>query len=425
MKKILLALLAAALLASGCNSNGRAQNTTDLRALNALVDGENVDVLVDDDVKLGNVAPNSVTAYTTFSAGSRGVKVRTTSGGTVLVDGSQALGNAIRNTLIIHGRKAAAGAYLLPEDTAKPDNSRARVRAANLSPDSGPVDLYLASSATTDGTAVTTATEYPASSAFASVAPGSYTVVFKAAGTEEVLFRSTGTITVAGGGSYTVIAMPSGGGRLVNGFFLEQGEGGGTYLANASGRVKVVNAVGGMSFNVKVDGATAITNVAYASASGYVATSGSGTRTITAEPTNVPGSPFATTTLATSAARDYTLLLAMTATGARFVTLPDDNSTPAAGFAKVRFVNALSDGTSVDALLNGTSQATGIAPLAATGYSSITAITTPTGTITFTAAGGGTTIASIANVQLDAGNVYTAYVFGTAGAATAALVRDR
>ena len=62
MKKIwIAAFLAALAVLSGCHSGGHAQNSTDMRALNAVVDSEAVDVLVDADVKLANLAPHTST----------------------------------------------------------------------------------------------------------------------------------------------------------------------------------------------------------------------------------------------------------------------------------------------------------------------------------------------------------------------------
>jgi hypothetical protein len=46
-------------------------------------------------------------------------------------------------------------------------------------------------------------------------------------------------------------------------------------------------------------------------------------------------------------------------------------------------------------------------------------------TITFATAGGVTVIATLENVELDAGAIYTAYLFGLSGSPVARLVRDR
>src|SRR4051812_15389724 len=66
--KRFLALLAVAFIVAGCNKGGTNQNSTDMRALNAIVDAEALDVLVDADVKFAAVAPNTATSYSNFSS---------------------------------------------------------------------------------------------------------------------------------------------------------------------------------------------------------------------------------------------------------------------------------------------------------------------------------------------------------------------
>jgi hypothetical protein len=77
----------------------------------------------------------------------------------------------------------------------------------------------------------------------------------------------------------------------------------------------------------------------------------------------------------------------------------------------------------VDVLLNFAQQATGIPSIGASSYYQIAAGTNYT--ISFTTPGGITVIASLTNVELDALNVYTAYLFGTSSNAQVRLVRDR
>ena len=69
--KWLLALLAALFLVAGCNKGGTNQNSTDLRALNVVVDAEPLDVLVDNDVKFAAVASGATTDFTNFDSGTR------------------------------------------------------------------------------------------------------------------------------------------------------------------------------------------------------------------------------------------------------------------------------------------------------------------------------------------------------------------
>lgn len=423
MKKIALAALTLlAVLLAGCQNNGRSQNTTDLRALNAVADAEALDILVNDDVKLAGVAANTTTSYTNFSSGTQDVKARSATNQAVLLDKSLALGNGARNTLLLYGKRAAMNGSLLADDTTAPSSNHARVRLAHLSPDAGAVDLYITATDLTAGPALISAASYGAVTASAEVTAASYRIILTSAGTTDILFQSTATRSYASGASYTVVVMPSLGGKLVNAIFLEQGDGGGTFLPNPQARLRVVDAFTDGVLNVKVDGATALSNVPFTGVSSYLPLA-SGTRTVSIELANVPGTAIATQAVTLDPAKDVTFIATGTSAAPRIVTFADDNSLPASGVARVRFVNMLSDGSSTDAQVNFASQATGLAAGTASSYYSIAAGTSYT--LTFASPGGITTLATISSAQLDAGNVYTVYLFGTSAGAQAKLVRDR
>ena len=422
MKTLLAALLASVAVLAGCHNSGRVQNTTDFRAVNAIIDAEPLDVLINGDVKLGAVAFATTTNYITFDAGNVDVKLRSTTNQSVLFDGTYGLGNAIRNTLIAYGRRDAAAVLLMPEDTVKPSAGHARVRVAQLAPDAGAVDVYISGSTTPIGTPVLSGTTYPVLAGPVEVPAGKSSIVVTVAGSADVLFSSPAPLTFQDGGAYTVIVMPSRGGKLVNALFLEQGSGGGTYLASNAARIKAVNGIPGSMLNVKLDGTAVLSAVTFTGVSSYINTS-SGTHTVTLEQTSVPGSALASASLTLEGARDYSLLAGGTLSAPRLVTLTDDNSAPASGFAKVRYVNALADGATVDVLFNSASQAAGLVPYVPSSY-----FLTPPGTnltIAFTTPGGVTTIAATTASEIDAGGVYTAYLFGTTAAPQALLVRDR
>ncbi len=123
------------------------------------------------------------------------------------------------------------------------------------------------------------------------------------------------------------------------------------------------------------------------------------------------------------AAKDYTLVAASRLAQIQLVSFADDNTVPNAGFVRVRFANAMVGSTTVDALLNFASQATGIAFGSASAYYQVAAATDYT--ITFSTPGGVQTIATLSPVEIDAGNVYTFYLLGTSAAPQVKLVRDR
>jgi hypothetical protein len=311
---------------------------------------------------------------------------------------------------------------LLPEDTTAPSASHSRIRVVNLSPDAGPVDLYLTATDISAGPAVAGSVAYGASSTPTEITSANLKVAFASAGTTDVLFQSTAAQTFTAGTNYTIVAMPSLGGKLVNAVVLPDGGGAGTFFANSQARVKAVNAMPDATINVKSDGTTLLTSVPFTGTSSYLTTP-AGTHALQSELSNVPGTTIASQTVTLAPARDYTMLAAGTTATPRVVTLTDDNSAPSTGFAKIRFVNAISTGVTVDVLLNFATQSTNITGFSASPYYQTAAGTNYT--IGFATPGGVTVITALTGVQLDAGSVYSAYLFGTASAPTAKLVRDR
>jgi len=423
MKNVLALLVAAFVGLAGCHSGGTKQNSTTLRALNAVVDAEPLDVLVDSDVKFSAVAPSTLTGFTNFDSGTRDLQARSTTNQSILLDKQVAFGSDATGTLVLYGHRSSMQATFLPDDTTQPSSGHARIRAIGLATDSGPTDLYLTPTTITAGPPILTNISFGAVSGVTEIPAGTYKVIIATAGTQEVLFSSTSTITVSGGDNDTIAVLPTLGGKLVNAAFMQNGaNGAGTVLTNPLARLKAVNGLTDTTVNFKLDSGIFLSNVPFAAASTYL-TINSGSHTVGVEAANVPGTTIASTTASMTAGRDYTTVTAGTGASPRIAVLTDDNTLPAAGSAKIRFVNALADGATVDVLLNFAQQATGVPSIGASSYFSVTAGTNYT--ISFTTPGGITVIASLTNVQLDANDVYSAYLFGTTSSAQVRLVRDR
>lgn len=420
---VLLVLFAAALVAGGCNKGGQNQNSTDMRALNAIVDAEALDVLVDSDVKFSAVAPGTATSYTNFSSGSRELVLRSATNQAVLFDKSVSFPGDSRGTLLMYGHRSGATALFLTDDTTSPTSGKARVRIINLSVDSGPVDVYITTSSSATGPAFISGASIGTVSAAGEITGGGYRVVVTAAGTQDVIFTSSTAFNFNSGSNYTVAITPSLGGKLVSAVVVEPGTSGNvTFLTNPIARIKGANAIADSTgLNYKTDGTIILTAVPYTGVSSYV-NSSSGTHNLQIEQSNVPGANIASLSASLASARDYTLLASGSIAAPKLSLITDDNSPPTAGNVKIRFVNAVT-GSNVDALVNFASQAQGIAPNTASAYYTIAANTNYT--ITFTTPGGVSVIASLAGQELDAGNIYTAYVFGTTSNAQTKLIRDR
>jgi len=426
MKKIwIAAFLAALAVLSGCHGGGHAQNSTDMRALNAVPDAEPLDVLIDDDVKASALALGQTSGFSEFDSGTRDVKVRSSTSQSVLSDKSVSFPSGVFQTLLVYGHRTSIQTQLLTDDVVTIDSGQLRVRVANLASDSGPVDIYLASPVATAPVIIGGAA-FGSVTGSAEIAPGNYPIIVTAAGTQDVLFQSAPQ-SFAAGIYYTIVVVPTQGGKQVNAVLLTQGQSGtGTFLQNPLSRVKAVNDItDSTAVNFKVDEAPVLLSVPFAGSSSYVTTN-SGTHNVQIEQANVPGTDIATLSTNFLAARDYTVLATGAVGAPGLAALLDDNTLPSSGFVKIRFVNGLNGGGNVDVLVNFALQASGIPFAGQSSYYQLAPSTSTTGyTITFTTAGGVTVVATLTNVELDSGGVYTAYVLGTPSNAQVKLVRDR
>jgi outer membrane murein-binding lipoprotein Lpp len=412
-------------LVAGCKGSHN-QNSTDMRALNAVVDAEPLDVLVDSNVIFSAVALGSTTAYSEFSQGGRDVQLRSSTNSTILVDKSLTFASGANATLVMYGKRAAIGTLLLTDDDpTSPASGNFAIRAVGLSPDAGAVDLYVVPSGNISALPPTiSAITYTVATGYAEVTAGSYQLIFTAAGTKDILFQST-TLALSAGQILTAMAFPSLGGHLVNGVLLSAGSGAmGTFIPNPFGRLKGVNAIPDSTagVNFKADGTALLSNVPFMGSSSYV-TAATGTRTLQLEASNAPGTVIASRAQQIDPAKDYTVVAVNDLAQAQLVTFTDDNTVPATGFAKLRFANTMVGSTVVDVQLNFASQTTNLAYGSASPYYQIAPSLTYA--ITFSTAAGITVIATLPTVEIDAGAVYTAYLFGNATSPQARLVRDR
>src|SRR5689334_10526620 len=235
------ALTALAMLLSGCHGS-HAQNSTSMRALNAVPDAEPLDVLIDTDVKVSALATGAASSFVDFSSGTHDTLVRSSTTQATLLDRQLAFGSGVQSTLLIYGKRATMTVQVLPEDTIAPPSGDWRFRAVNLSSDSGSVDVYVTTTSLATSTPTIAAINYGVSSDFAQGTAGTFSVYVTTAGTKDILFQA-GQVALSAGVSYTLAIVPAPGGKLDNGILLTSS--GATALSNPNGRIKAVNAIAG------------------------------------------------------------------------------------------------------------------------------------------------------------------------------------
>ena len=416
-RSLLLPFLALAVLA-GCGGSERPQNSVDVRLLNAVAGAEPLDLLIDGDPKSSAVAFGTAGPYANFSFGTKQVAARSTTTGANLASSEASFGPNGAYTMVVHGPRSSVLLVPMNEDNTQIAANRIRLRLMNVAPDAPSLDLYI--TPTTNIANVTpnlVGIPYTAVGTYVTLDAGSYAIVLTETGTKDVVF-STPPQEFAAGTKATIGALPSLGGRLVAGVLLPTlAES--RPLANTLARIKSVNAVVGsppMNFRDTV----LFSSVPYQGVSDYVPTS-SGAHTLRLEQANVPGSAVATLNATLAPARDHTLVGVGTLAAPRLLLFADDNSSPAAADARMRFANMRADGVAVEVRMNGTST---VASLAAETISAPTSFTAATAqTIEFVV--GGAVVASVAQATYEATGIYTVYLFGTGSALATRVVRDR
>ncbi|HLX25234.1 MAG TPA: DUF4397 domain-containing protein [Usitatibacter sp.] len=418
----LVAVVAALALVSGCKGSHN-QNSTSMRAIQAVPDAEPLDVLVDTDVKASALTLGQTSSVSQFDSGTRDVQIRSSTSQSILSDKQISFSSGVTSTLIVFGKRAAINTQLLVDDTTAIDSGQLRIRLVNLAGDSGPVDLYLTQAGQNISTSpvIIPSTGFGSASGSVEIAPASLAVTITSAGTQDILFTSAPQ-TFAAGSYVTIFVVPTLGGKLVNVSLVNQTSGG-TFLQNTNARVKAVNGIiDSTNVNFRMDGSAILVNVPLGAGSSYITTA-SGQHTLTVEPSTTPGSPVASLPVNLQSARDYSALSIGTLAQAALVTFLDDNSLPATGFCKIRFVNGLSDNNSVDVQLNFATQVSQLPPATASTYFQVAPSITYT--ITYTTGGGVQVIGTLTPIELDTPGVYTSYVVGTANNAKILVVRER
>lgn len=415
------AVLAGLALVSGCKGSHN-QNSTTMRSLQAVVDAEPLDVLVAGNVEASALTLGQTSSNANFGSGNQDVQIRSSTSESILSDKTISFSSGVTSTLIIYGKRAAILTQLLPDDTTAIDSGQLRIRLVNLAGDSGAVDLYLTSAGSiASSPVIIPSTAYGSASGSVEIAPASLAVTLTSAGTQDILFTSAAQ-TFAAGSYVTIVVVPTLGGKLVNASIINQSSGG-TYLQNTNARVKAVNGIAdSTNVNFKIDELPILVNVPFSGGSSYVTTA-AGAHTLEVEQSSVPGTDLASLPTTLASARDYSVLSLGTLASSSLVTFTDDNSLPALGFCKLRFVNGYLGSATVDVQVNFATQVSQLPVGQASTYFQVVPSTLYT--FTYSTGGGVQVIATLTPIELDTPGVYTSYIVGTAAAPKIIVLRER
>jgi hypothetical protein len=413
-----------ALAVAGCgNGGGDASGSANIRFFNAIYDAGAVNVTVGEDPAAAGLGFEGLTNYREVNAGNQEIRVTVPGGTSPIIDQTRAIDNDTFYTYVMYGTASAPTAQLVSDAVTLPPANQFLLRATNAAFGSLPFDVYVtALGAPLDNASPNIGNiAVNATSAFATLTPGTLQVRLTLSNSKQVIYDS-GAVPFAGGNAYSLIGYTKGSSTLVNAALLDVNViGTGVLLNSALAQFKMIHAAPGTAaINALVDGAVALANIPYQSASSYVPVA-SGPHTVTVETTTSPGAAIATAQPPFASSTDTSIVVTGTLGAQTAVVLNDNNLPGTAGSARVRFVNAAPGLGAVDVLINFARRVSALDTNSASAY---VELVEDTYAIDFNLAGTTNVALSMPAVSVSAGRTYTLYLTGTSGQLAGVLTRD-
>lgn len=198
---VLLAAIAAVLIASSASAQ-----TTDarVRVLHGSPDAPAVDVFVDGNKKIPNLAFGNITDYVTLPAGAHNVKVfpaPSDGTGTPVIEADLTLEAGKDYTVAAANVLASIEPVVYVDNNAAPAAGKGHVRVIHLSPDAPAVDIFA------EGAGVVVPNlAFKAASDYLPLDAATYNIQVRVAGTDTVALN-VGAVPVEAGKVYTVFAI--------------------------------------------------------------------------------------------------------------------------------------------------------------------------------------------------------------------------
>ena len=388
-------------------------------------DAPAVDVWVDGNVVLEDVAFEEFSPYLELEAGERRIQVTPANRTEPLViDAEVTLTEMMYYTVAATGPLASIAPSVLVDDVTR-DASLARLRFVHTSPDAPAVDVTL-----TDGTVLFSDVRFGQAGGYITVPAGRYDLQVRVAGTETVAL-SFGGVSLQGGTTYSVFAT----GFLTDGSIAARvavdspGTGGATIgLEPATASLRVAHlSPDAPNVDVYLDGGLVpgLAGVPFRAVSGYLDVSAATHRlqvfvagtmsdpVIDANVTLLPGGAYTVAATGLVGAADLTPLVLM-----------DDRDGASAGRSLVRFVHTSPDAAAVDIMVaGGPTLFMDVAFRSAAGYAEVGSGSYD---LEVRLADGGALALPVPGVSFMDGASYTVFAVGLAGDGTldALLVAD-
>ncbi|HMN95246.1 MAG TPA: DUF4397 domain-containing protein [Phycisphaerales bacterium] len=391
--------LSCALVAAGALGSAALADSARVRVVHASPDAPAVDVLVDGAVAFGDLAFNEATGYASLPAGTYDVQV--TPAGLneiVVIDASLALDGGVDYTVVAIGELASIAPLVLIDDNAL-EPSAARIRFVHASPDAPAVDIALANG----GPVLFGNVSFGESGGYIAVPGGSYDLEVRLAGTMIPVLGLPG-IAVENNTVYTAFATGFAAGDPALGALL--------LVDSRTARVRAIHASpDAPAVDVLVDGAPAITSLAFTQASTYLQLPPD-EYDFAVTPAGVPGIAVISASVALDSGTDYSIVAIGELASIAPLVLIDDNTLDPEN-ARIRFVHASPDAPAVDiALADGGPVLFG--NIAFTEVGDYLAVPGGTYDLEVRVAGTGTVVLPLPGIAVESDTVYTVLAMGFA-----------
>lgn len=415
-----LILPAILIFAAGCSEDENViapeASNAKVRVIHTSYDAPAVDVRIDNQAAISNLAYGQSSGYADVSSGMINVKVSPAGESEpVVIEADLELAVDGEYTVFAVDQLSSIEPVVSADNRA-PDADAAKIRFLHAAPDAPAVDIKLNNG---NGPAVFSNTAFKNITNYTLVDAGSYTFVVTAAGSSDEVVRFN-PISVSAGNIYTVVARgtlnPSDNYDFEVRVFVDNNEGTAFVdLITADTPTSLLRVVhtsyDAPGVDIWVDGEIAISNLAYGMSSGY-ATVESGNRQVQVTPNGASSPVVIDADLNLSENTDYTVFavdeLAMIAP-----LVAEDMRQPNAGMAKIRFLHASPDAPAVDIKLN---SGDGPAVFSNKAFGDITdyaEVDGATYTFVVTPAGAGDEVVVFEPVTLADGDLYTVVAHGT------------
>jgi len=409
------AIVASLLTACGSGSGNAAPAT--IRVVNAT--SAAVTLSLNGTYSIANVASQSVSAYesvppATYTTSVTGVNTSLTAGPSQTLG----LGTSQNYTTLAYERDGVVYSATITDNLAIPGTGYATFNVANVSPDAGPLDVYLLAPGSTPQLGQATFQSVQGLSIASTFAAGTYDVIVTGAGKASDVRLTLPGFAFTSAQVGTIALTSTVGGSLVNAAVINQG-GSAQFFSSNLARVRVMSALpqaNQSAVNVTIGAATNLatvfapnpnkyTLVQAGSAISAISVVTGATMTQTIAPPSVPGNngTFA-------AGGDYTILVYGPPAAPVAEVLLDNNQT-IPNYASVRLVNlAVSSVAGIALYVDSVQVASSVAYGAASAYAGVT----PDSPAAIQVYGFGYTYTAPVSKPLVSGSVYSVFVYDAA-----------